>query len=44
MDYLFGTLYLPKKWPAVYGTDTPMQPNLAAQLVEPFIYRKKPTK
>ncbi len=36
-DRLFGTLHLPKAWPARYGTDSPVPPNLAGQLVEPFI-------
>lgn len=37
MDKCFGTFYLPgKQWPATYGTDTPMAPGLAGQLLQPF--------
>lgn len=36
IDRLFGTLYLPKTWPAEYGTDTPVAPDLAGQLLDPF--------
>jgi len=35
-DRLFGTFYLPKHWPAEYGTDTPMPGDLLGQLIEPF--------
>jgi sterol desaturase/sphingolipid hydroxylase (fatty acid hydroxylase superfamily) len=36
MDRLFGTLYLPKAWPAEYGTDTKVPGSVAGQLVMPF--------
>ena len=37
LDQLFGTYYMPKKqWPERYGTDTPVSPNLSAQLLDPF--------
>jgi sterol desaturase/sphingolipid hydroxylase (fatty acid hydroxylase superfamily) len=38
IDRLFGTLYMPAnaRWPAVYGTDTPMPEDLIGQLVQPF--------
>jgi sterol desaturase/sphingolipid hydroxylase (fatty acid hydroxylase superfamily) len=36
MDRLFGTFYLPREWPAAYGTDTPMPASLSGQLLEPF--------
>lgn len=36
VDKLFGTLYLPKAWPAKYGTDTPVPDTMAAQLLEPL--------
>lgn len=36
MDRVFGTFYLPKAWPAAYGTDTPMPKTLGGQLLEPF--------
>lgn len=42
MDILFGTFYLHgKQWPVEYGIDEPMAPNLAGQLLQPFVYRKK---
>ena len=38
MDKLFGTWYLPKKqWPAKYGIDAPLPPDLAGQLLYPFM-------
>lgn len=36
VDRLFGTFYLPRHWPAAYGTTTPMPPSLVGQIVEPF--------
>ncbi len=36
MDRLFGTFYLPRHWPAAYGTDTPMPSDLPSQLIAPF--------
>jgi sterol desaturase/sphingolipid hydroxylase (fatty acid hydroxylase superfamily) len=36
MDILFGTLYLPKRWPKTYGIDTPMATSLMGQLLQPF--------
>jgi sterol desaturase/sphingolipid hydroxylase (fatty acid hydroxylase superfamily) len=36
MDWLFGTLYLPRHWPAAYGTDTSVPAGLPAQLTAPF--------
>ncbi len=35
LDRLFGTHYLPRHWPAEYGTDTPQPPTLAGQLLNP---------
>lgn len=35
-DRIFGTFYLPKVWPADYGTDTYMPPSVTGQLLEPF--------
>jgi sterol desaturase/sphingolipid hydroxylase (fatty acid hydroxylase superfamily) len=38
LDLLFGTWYMPEKqWPSRYGTDTPVAPRLAAQLLEPMM-------
>ena len=38
VDRLFGTYYTPKaQWPSRYGTATPMAPNLAGQLLQPFM-------
>ena len=39
IDRVFGTFYLPKHWPAEYGTDTPMPASLHGQLLEPFAAR-----
>jgi sterol desaturase/sphingolipid hydroxylase (fatty acid hydroxylase superfamily) len=39
MDRIFGTFYLPKHWPAEYGTDTPVAPSLTGQLFDPFARR-----
>ena len=36
MDRVFGTFYLPKAWPADYGTSTPMPHTLAGQILDPF--------
>jgi sterol desaturase/sphingolipid hydroxylase (fatty acid hydroxylase superfamily) len=36
VDRLFGTFYLPKTWPAEYGTSTPMPDTLIGQLMEPL--------
>ena len=39
-DFLFGTAHLPKKeWPAHYGCDTPVSPDLSAQLLDPIFPR-----
>ncbi len=37
MDRIFGTFYLPKQWPAEYGTATPMPRDAIGQMVEPFL-------
>jgi sterol desaturase/sphingolipid hydroxylase (fatty acid hydroxylase superfamily) len=36
MDRIFGTFYLPKSWPAEYGTNTPIPANLVEQLLQPL--------
>ena len=36
MDRVFGTFYLPRSWPAEYGTETPVSDNLLGQFIEPF--------
>ncbi|MBC7505266.1 MAG: sterol desaturase family protein [Sandarakinorhabdus sp.] len=36
IDWLFGTLYLPGQYPADYGTDHPVPPTIAGQLLTPF--------
>ena len=36
VDRVFGTFYLPKTWPAEYGTETPMPKALPSQLLAPF--------
>ncbi len=37
MDRVFGTFYLPKQWPAEYGTATAMPGDVIGQMVEPFL-------
>jgi sterol desaturase/sphingolipid hydroxylase (fatty acid hydroxylase superfamily) len=39
VDRVFGTFYLPKTWPAEYGTETPMPKALPSQLLAPFRLR-----
>ncbi len=36
MDRVFGTFYLPREWPAAYGTDTPVPEGLIGQLLDPL--------
>ncbi|HTX50868.1 MAG TPA: sterol desaturase family protein [Caulobacteraceae bacterium] len=36
-DRVFGTFYLPRAWPAEYGTDTPVAENIVGQLLDPFL-------
>jgi hypothetical protein len=36
MDRVFGTFYLPKGWPADYGTATPIPGTLVGQILDPF--------
>lgn len=36
LDRLFGTFYLPRHWPADYGTQKPVADDFASQIVEPF--------
>ncbi len=36
IDRLFGTYYLPREWPAEYGTDTVVGTTLGRQLLTPF--------
>jgi len=35
IDRLFGTAWLPKHWPPVYGVDRPVANSLAKQLLDP---------
>jgi len=42
VDQLFGTLYLPAdRQPLRYGIGEPIDPSLAAQLIDPFLPRRK---
>jgi sterol desaturase/sphingolipid hydroxylase (fatty acid hydroxylase superfamily) len=36
MDRVFGTFYLPREWPAAYGTDTPVADDIRGQFLQPF--------
>lgn len=40
IDRVFGTAWLPKHWPPVYGIDAPPPPTLAGQLLEPLKDKK----
>ena len=42
MDRVFGTFYLPREWPAAYGTDTPVPDGLIGQLLDPLAPSLKP--
>ena len=35
-DRVFGTAWLPRHWPPVYGTDTKVAPTLTGQLLDPL--------
>jgi sterol desaturase/sphingolipid hydroxylase (fatty acid hydroxylase superfamily) len=39
MDQAFGSFYLPRTWPAAYGTRTPVSDTLSGQLLDPFAPR-----
>lgn len=41
LDRLFGSHYLPRHWPAEYGTDTPHADTLGGQLLDPLLPAKK---
>jgi sterol desaturase/sphingolipid hydroxylase (fatty acid hydroxylase superfamily) len=36
VDQCFGTLYLPREWPAKYGSDTLVASDLPGQLLDPL--------
>jgi len=36
IDRLFGTAWLPKHWPPVYGIDAKVPPTLKGQLLDPL--------
>jgi sterol desaturase/sphingolipid hydroxylase (fatty acid hydroxylase superfamily) len=42
MDILFGSWYMPKKWPEQYGIDSPVEPGLTGQLLQPFLPVEEP--
>ena len=42
LDRLFGTHYLPARWPSDYGTDTPHASTLAGQLMGPLTPGRRP--
>lgn len=37
MDWLFGTLYLPKHWPSAYGIEAKLPSSLGGQLLYPLL-------
>ena len=41
IDCVFGTAWLPKSWPPVYGIDSPPPQTLAGQLMEPLKDKKQ---
>lgn len=42
MDRLFGSLHLPREWPAAYGIEAPMPARLHRQLLAPMIATPTP--
>lgn len=42
MDRVFGTWYLPRKWPAEYGTDTPVAAPIHRQIIDPLLGSEPP--
>jgi len=36
IDHIFGTVWLPRQWPTVYGIDGKVPPTLSGQLTEPL--------
>lgn len=36
LDRIFGSHYLPERWPAAYGIDEPTSASLVGQLLQPF--------
>jgi len=40
MDWIFGTLYLPKRWPSTYGIDEKLPDSLGQQLLYPLLLRR----
>jgi sterol desaturase/sphingolipid hydroxylase (fatty acid hydroxylase superfamily) len=40
VDKCFGTLYLPREWPAKYGSDTAIASDLTGQLLDPISMRE----
>jgi sterol desaturase/sphingolipid hydroxylase (fatty acid hydroxylase superfamily) len=44
MDWLFGTLYLPRnQWPSAYGSKTKLPDSLSGQLIYPLLPQRLPT-
>lgn len=42
VDRIFGTFYLPRTWPADYGTDAPVAEHLLGQFLDPFLQQPTP--
>jgi len=42
IDRIFGTAWLPKQWPTVYGIDAKISPTLAGQFFDPMDAPPKP--
>jgi sterol desaturase/sphingolipid hydroxylase (fatty acid hydroxylase superfamily) len=40
LDILFGTLYLPKRWPQEYGIEAPTAPDFVGQLLQPLAWQR----
>ena len=40
VDWVFGTMYLPKRFPHKYGIDEPMPDNYVGQMTQPFRPRR----
>ncbi len=42
IDWVFGTAWLPKHWPPIYGVDAKIPPTLAGQFLDPLAPQGKP--
>lgn len=43
IDKMFGSLFLPRRYPTDYGTDHPVPPTITGQLLAPFAVHSAPS-